>query len=152
MKIRRWGIGVIGVICSSLVIGCSARKPQVDFGPFDSYAKAFLQNAADQGRSIEIQDLVMKFGTTASAQEQGYCLIQSDESPTITINETGWATLTETSRTILIHHEMGHCVLGRSHYDGNTGSRPASIMNTYALPAAYYTAYKSEYLHELFFP
>jgi hypothetical protein len=152
LKIHRglnWGIILLTAFS---LVACAARKPVVDFGPFDSYAKAFLQNALEQGRTIEVQDLVMKFGATSSAQEQGYCIIQNDEPPTIVINETGWNSLSETSKTILIHHEMGHCVLGRSHYDASNGNRPASIMNTYALPSGFYTSFRTEYLRELFFP
>jgi hypothetical protein len=93
----------------------------------------------------------MHFGATDSAQEQGYCVLSSDASPTVVINEDVWNDLDAVEKEALIFHELGHCVLFRRHNSEKTGTgEPVTIMNPYAIDSYLYRAKLSYYYRELF--
>lgn len=120
---------------------------------FESYVDQFRAVAVQQGRP----DLVaiepnIRFATEAMSTEPnrivvGQCF-QYSNGYEIVIKREFWDLVSETARTLLIFHELGHCVLNRQHEE-----RRPSIMMPVNLPAdATYEANKVYYLKELFHP
>jgi predicted SprT family Zn-dependent metalloprotease len=62
-----------------------------------------------------------------------------------------WDNANETTRELLVYHELGHCELRREHTDAkHTDYRPVSIMHPILLWYVEYLAHKQEYIDELF--
>ena len=72
----------------------------------------------------------------------------------IYVNPDWWIKLDDNGREEVIIHELGHCVLGRAHRDGTIkdGTRPISIMATYAFDAKIFNENKQAYYNELMHP
>jgi hypothetical protein len=69
----------------------------------------------------------------------------------VTFDTRFWNAASETSRQILVHHELGHCVLRRNHSSAVRASGAmASIMTPYILAAAVFSSDRSYYIGELF--
>jgi hypothetical protein len=128
-------------------------KPQVvsvaqDFQP---YVQKFQQVAQQQGKPVQITNLVVKFGPMENQYERGICEIDGDNPPTITIDQAAWEQMSDDEREPLVFHELGHCVLMRAHRPDMMGAGvPASIMNPYTLAGWTYDEYKTYYMKELF--
>lgn len=123
----------------------------VDLGQFGDYVAQFQQQGADQGYSVDIKDLIVKFGAMSNPLERGYCETGSDMTPTIVVDETYWDQADEGARQSLLFHELGHCVLDRLHLSGvTTDGAPLSVMNPYTIPANVYDYNHDYYMHELF--
>lgn len=69
----------------------------------------------------------------------------------IMISEDHWKRYSESSREMLMFHELGHCVLGRGHRDIVTPlDRPVSIMNSVMFSDYFYEQDRDYYIEELF--
>ncbi len=144
---------------SVLAVGCGKGQeeehtPVVDVGPFASYVTSFEQDAAAHGASVKITDLKMQFGKVDIDGEtggRGVCEVATNMTPVITIDQTAWESSDEDERQELIYHELGHCVLNKTHEEGtNSIGIPASIMNPYKIDGSIYAQYRSFYLSKLF--
>ena len=122
---------------------------------------------------VEIVDLVVEFGEPASlgcthsdsTALVGCCRYRDGHTPTIAIDKDKWSALDVqdlhlgqeylgTSKRLLLFHELGHCVLKRSHLETiHARGIPASIMmgqtTSGYLPQLFYD-YNAEYIEELF--
>lgn len=127
---------------------------------FQPYVDTFVAQAATEGVALTITSLRIEYGTLPASSEAGLCVASSP--PTITLVETTWEAFDETSRQLLMDHELGHCVLGRVH-NATTGSLtipgvgfgpalPLSLMSPYLVRESLYTGRSAAYLHELFHP
>lgn len=119
---------------------------------FEPYVRQFEQDAEAAGRSANVRALSMHFGATARDSEQGFCA--DGATPQITINPKAWAEASETTRKVLVYHELGHCVLGRTHRDDQIrsllGPYPASLMHSELIRDSQFLAHREEYLQEFF--
>ncbi len=142
-------IAILAVFAFVLA-GCG-RSKVVDVGQFASYVTHFESVATEQGKSLKVDDLIMKFGPMDYPTEQGFCTLSTDQTPTITLNEASWDLMDESEREALVFHELGHCVLIRRH-DSSTlpDGDPASMMNPYSMDSYTYEHRKAYYQHELF--
>jgi hypothetical protein len=141
---------LIWLVLAGLATGC-ARQKTLDVGEFLPYVQKFETVASQQGKTLKVDDLIMHFGQTDSAQEQAFCVLSSDASPTVVINEDVWNDLDDVEKEALIFHELGHCVLFRRHNSEKTGAgEPVTIMNPYAIDSYLYRAKLSYYYRELF--
>lgn len=147
--------------------GCGSR-PHVD-SAFAPYVSQFQQLLTDNHVSavINTYNVTVEFGdpkSTCSTPEAAGCCDPGFSRPTITIDKTTWdgyegEPTGEDMRQAIIYHELGHCVLRRSHnsetvvYAAPSAIRPESIMNpdaTYAATWIYLVpALADEYYQEL---
>jgi len=121
------------------------------------YIDPALQPYIDQfelAGNIPTGPLVAKFGVlTRVTGEEGECSTNFFSAPTITINPTFWAFASETDRTLVVFHELGHCVLNRAHNNTVAGGHPVSIMNLHATWVSdLYEINSAPFLNELFKP
>jgi hypothetical protein len=80
----------------------------------------------------------------------GVCTL-GDGTPTITISKTQWDSLSEENKELLLFHEMGHCLLNRTHDNNESVARKwESIMLQWPQKISDYSQNKDEYLKELF--
>jgi hypothetical protein len=62
-----------------------------------------------------------------------------------------WDSSTQARREQIIFHELGHCILSRSHTSNkDSGEEPLSIMYPTIFDDYHYTLNHSYYIHELF--
>lgn len=122
-----------------------------DFGEFDRYVNQFEMEAKKHNWPLRILALKIKFGTLPP-QTLALCTVGQD-TPLITINENRWTTLSEVEKTIVLTHELGHCVLNRKHdnaEDPKRLRRTKSLMHSHPLVASDYKVHEDDYLAELF--
>ncbi len=147
-----------------LLVSASACAPQekehehflqVD-APFVDFVHNFEVSASEEGRSVQITDLVISFGSTPNLNETGVCEWAENETPRVVINERIWNTLNDYDRQEVIYHELGHCVLRRIHQNGTmmgyngTLQIAASIMYPYRIAGSVYRDHMGHYHGELF--
>jgi len=85
------------------------------------YIDLFIAEAASRGVDLEIEDLVVLFEEDLEVdgvQAAGICTRSRKDPPTIKLDNTtvNWRS-NLSSREQLVFHELGHCVLNRSHLD-----------------------------------
>ncbi len=126
------------------------HKPKVDFGPYASYVKLFLDYSEEYDQPQTITDLIFRTADLSDPVQLGVCGRQEDHTPVITIDGPEWKTATETSRIALVFHELGHCVLRRAHI---TDSEPThTLMRPYLMRDYEFSDNFDEVMEELFDP
>lgn len=147
---QNWISGSLIFVVIISLGGCGRERTR-DLGEFEPYVAAFEDLAQRHGRDIHIYDLVVKFGEMHHDLERGSCEIRSSQAPTITIRKDTWESMSEEEQQELIFHELGHCVLARSHRDDvSPQGIPMSIMNSFMIPQPIYQYNQDYYLRELF--
>ena len=139
--------GLLIVIVLGLLVGCGGYvDPE-----FKPYLSDFRQAAKAQGLAEPLGVSIMYGDINGLAGVCEQSIFQSH----IFINRGNWNMILDSGRRILIFHELGHCILGRSHDNGllPDGS-PKSLMNSQSVlrNVAQYDADPEYYLHELFHP
>ena len=142
---------------SALVLFAACNAPQdpvLSVGDFAPYVAKFEALSTQYSPSaIQVTNLIIQYGDLQSAQERAICTIDGNNTPTITVRQDTWQTMSEPEREELIFHEMGHCVLRRGHIATITAQGlPASMMNPYLISGPIYASYQAYYLNELFNP
>lgn len=136
------------------ITGCGASTSYRDTGVYEKYVQSFEKASIQQGYGVYVNFIKIQEGELEEGT-LGVCSTSSGM-PTITISPKYWPDLSETERTILLYHELGHCVLYKVHNNGDnpTGSKRAfdSIMNAYPLDLYDFDTYYNEYTKELFNP
>lgn len=122
---------------ASLFLFCCSKKsgfnPVFNIEPeFKTYVDLFEQEAAIRGIDMKINNLIIKYDPSLPVSVCGKSnVISSDNNvqKIISINPNIKCWNSDQELQALIFHEMGHCILGRSHDNGllPNGS-PRSIM------------------------
>lgn len=107
-----------------LFLACSKEKDK-GFSPvydvpaeFQPLVSSFIQQAAQHGDTLAINNLIIKYD---SSQSNAYCALcnslslQPDVQKIITVNPKVHCYNNAQEREALFFHELGHCILGRSH-------------------------------------
>ena len=118
------------------------------------YFRSFAFEAALRGRTIDwdLERIATEF-IDSETDAIGSCLTYDDGSNLITIDKTNWDISSDVEREFLIFHELGHCLLERSHTNtSNLRGVCASIMNSgeNICFLNYNTNTRNDYLNELF--
>lgn len=150
--------GLLAVSQCLLASGCGsapAHTPSVQVDPeLSSYVARFEQAAADNGHAMQVTDLSMSFGQVDAAGEsggRGVCVAVTGQTPSVTISPDAWAASTDAEREELVFHELGHCLLSRTHVAGiNAQGIPESIMDPSEITGAIYSQNRDYYLATLF--
>lgn len=154
------------LVLSFISLGCGSAQDQSSGSAEVSYIDPQFQTYVDffneQAFIRDQTDLINKplkiitydeAGTTPEDNEIGHCSHQSGLA-TIYIDQRYWYGANENQRLILILHEMGHCVLNRTHVTTiipSENNRPESILYPMTHPVAYrFDAYREAYLDEYF--
>jgi len=145
-----------------LLVACG-DKPSIDHGVFEPIFQQFEAASIAQGRGtkndgsipINFADLTHDLGYGVV----GVCYNAMDvDKRYISVDKTFWDTHNDTYHTVLLWHELGHCLLGRVHtivlFDSSTLSAtiPISIMYPDVIAPSYFIAEKQHYINELFHP
>lgn len=116
---------------------------------FQSFVDDFNASAASHNHS-GADNLIVEFGETSSKAAGATCY-QTSGTPRIAVNEKTWNATSDSRRKEMLFHEMGHCVLNRSHTEDHLSDGcKASIMS--ASPVGDWCAnhHADEYVTELF--
>lgn len=112
--------------------GCAPKghAPQYRVSGFETQVAAFEDASIEQGQPIVITDLIIELNDNIHGQgENGLCTENSNQTPLILIDATFWATASDQGKEALVFHELGHCILQRSHVKVvDSNYVPASIM------------------------
>lgn len=140
------------LVLAVLVLATGCGRKQLEVAGFESYVDAFQASSNAHGRNITVEELIIQFGTTASANADATCYRGGSETPKIVVDPNRWEQMPEEQRTALLFHEMGHCVLNREHKSGpmDSGGCPGSVMNPYTLSATCFSGHRDHYEEELF--
>lgn len=148
--------------------GCGGFNFQIDSRVVDPAFIPYFQQFVYEGqaRSINLnyaalQKVSIQFDDRVSGSTLAKCVVDRGVL-NIYVGPIAWGQASKAARELLINHELGHCILGRiAHTDTmitfqdyygslNTWQGPASLMNTYAIPASQYAINRTYYLNELF--
>ena len=155
-----WTRNKISLLTGLLILIFSCEKDKIYNVPanIQPFVDEFLAQAAMRGVDIDIEELVVEFGEDLMVEgvsAAGICTKSRRDPPTIKLDTTtiNWRA-NPSSREQLVFHELGHCVLNRSHLDsrlpnGNyvTTMRPTGEQLYGQVLSAFKRVY---YLDELF--
>jgi hypothetical protein len=138
---------IIFVILS--LAGCG-RGYSVD-PQLEPLVQAFRDASRAHGNPQDVTSLEMKFVPAGSLRAKseyatGYC-----QGGTIEIDERAFKYSSKEQQELVVFHELGHCVLGRSHKNEMSQGMPTSVMHPNI--ADYYQVWdakREELLRELF--
>jgi len=112
---------------------------------FDPYVEQFEE---DYGQYIG--DIPINFAKLED-QKIGVCYTWDSGHAEVEIDPDFWKVATELEKKALIYHELGHCELGRDHYDDIREDNCAvSIMNWIIVGDFCLNIHMDEYIKELF--
>ncbi|MBK6825202.1 MAG: hypothetical protein IPG87_20345 [Saprospiraceae bacterium] len=138
-----------------LILFWSCNKDNVHIvdPAFVAYLDLFQQEALNRGVDVrgELEMLNISF-TSFDQNIAGQCQASKD-AHTILMDSNYWNKATDIEREVLLFHELGHCILGRSHLDDKTArSQCVSIMRSSSgiCKMEYNANTRGDYLDELF--
>jgi hypothetical protein len=148
---RSWVSKAVLILGLSVVTSACGREPKIEIGPeFQPYVTRFQEKGEEVGKPVQIVDLIVKFGQTDPKQD-GVCETSDHTSPTILVNERAWNDMDDLGRESLMFHELGHCVLNRSHVlIKSSDGAPSSLMYPVAISLKTYLDNHEYYIRELF--
>ena len=123
------------------LLSCQPRaQPQPDPEPkqysvpadVEPYLQRFREEARKRGQTPTTDNLIVTFGKTTGSDACGQCLLESGKTPRITLSTDAycWTNANENERECLVMHELGHCLLNRSHRtDRFPNNAYVSLMN-----------------------
>lgn len=120
---------ILILILLALNVACAKRQAVIE-PVYSKYVESFIQDTKQQtGMDINTNNLIVK---TEEMQREGnvttlgVCTV-STQGLTIAINKKAFENASETTREVVLFHELAHCLLGMmSHYDSEV-----DLMNTY---------------------
>jgi len=135
----------------------SCKKPIQHNDEFTSYIQKFITAAVERNHKVDLKDIDLRinFGELDRHYE-GKCKPGSIKQ--ITINEILWNKLDTLQKELLIFHELGHCLLGRTHKNeifptGECKSIMDGKEDGFECSNNYYSSsWRTYYLNELFNP
>lgn len=105
--------------------------------------------------NVNLQLLTFKFGFPKTI-DHDFAAVCKIDSLTVEVDQKEWNKLSQGQKQNLVDHELGHCLLGRTHRHGYTAINnviyPKSIMYPYVFSGTQYEEEKEELRAELFDP
>jgi hypothetical protein len=137
---------------AALSLTACGRAPDSIDPSLQVYVDSFRSSAQLEGVQLVDFTLDVKFGEVVHDHLAGLCSPDTTVN-TITVDPTYWKMLSPTTREALMFHELGHCLLGRSHDTTlNNSGRPAQIMHPSLVAEVDYLGHREELVHRLFHP
>lgn len=119
MRTVRYVYYTLVILLASCGRGVDTR---VDHGQFQMYVDRFVAAAKERGyddAETDAAKIAIEFGNTDAEEPTGKCskplLGVLGGRTTITFKESIWNAVNDDARTVLMIHEMGHCVFGFDH-------------------------------------
>ena len=83
----------------------------------EPYVQRFRDEMQKRGQTPATDNLVITFGKTQGSDICGQCSLVSGKTPRITLSSNSfcWQGANQNERECLVFHELGHCLLNRSH-------------------------------------
>lgn len=152
------------------LISCTLKQPEEQkqslyIDPNTSkYVNEFVNSALKRGLLLDTSNLVVvvvdQIPFINNPNTIGFCSV-SNKGPTVFIKSDFWFNRSEDDKELLIFHELGHCLLGKTHTDGISKAQdknltsenilaPSSLMNTYHIGGYWYGNNKEIYKDRLF--
>lgn len=103
------------------LVGCGKSNVDPELAPY-------LTKFYAVGGFTSSTPINMQFGNTDETYYDGVCNNYDAGIPEVIISKQYWDKYDETSRTLLVFHELGHCLLGLSHDMAVINGEPESIM------------------------
>ncbi|UFH56614.1 putative metallopeptidase [Spirosoma sp. KNUC1025] len=110
------------VFLVSVVLGCqSGSQPEPEQysvpSEVEPYIQAFRTEAQSRNVSVLTSNLIVTFGASLGEDVCGQCIVEAGKTPRIILNsdEYCWKTTSDNERACLVFHELGHCLLKRTH-------------------------------------
>jgi hypothetical protein len=110
--------------CLVLQLSCSKDSEKNEAPVYDvpeefqPLVAGFIQEAAQRGKTLTINNLIIKYDYSMDASYCALCNTLSSDPAVqkiITVNPNVRCTNNDQEREALFFHEFGHCILGRSH-------------------------------------
>lgn len=137
-----------------ILTGCAGPKG-ID-PAFDSTLETLKSDFAAAGTDVPVRSVSIQFGDTSWGGENANAICFTFPSRYIVVKKEYWDQLDQIYQEYLLAHEIGHCILNRSHDSGFTQlelfmpSVPKTIMNPDAGEAANWDQrYHDYYMQEL---
>jgi hypothetical protein len=151
---------IFSILLLLTLLNCNCARQnktvQID-SEFVPYVAEFQEQANNHGVHIKIDDLIVKFddaqytGLKGQRFINGLCVVNSNQPPTVYVNEQMWSAYNEMDKLELIMHELSHCVLYKPHNNTVVNGVPVSIMNEWHLGKGLFNENtKEKYISELF--
>lgn len=140
----KWPLLVI-ILC-----GACSQQNAVDVGAFNNIDPTFMPfyNAFSATYGVTVNTPIAFVPQTGVVV--GKCTTYYDGHRQIEIDPVFWNTIPLNQQTVLIFHELGHCVLNRLHnWNRMADGCPASIMQISNFGDPCYMLHKAEYISEL---
>lgn len=99
------------IVLLIILSGCASQTIDTEL---ESYVDAFEQDSAIYGKPMQVSSSVV-FTDSLNPGERGRCTKNETEPNQVQILKSYWNQADETSRKVLVYHELGHCELGRDH-------------------------------------
>lgn len=107
------------IIIIGLIIGSCSKENEAKIIEAELQAYIDLFTSEAEEREVEIDLSEINLGAYIKNIEEngtiGQCISYSDGSKDIVIDERNWDRLDELEKEYVVFHELGHCVLNRSH-------------------------------------
>lgn len=150
----------LNTILALTVLSACGHAHKVEIDPvLKPYVDDFIAlSGAYRASPVELDDLVVEFGTPTKPTAIGECRTGPWKSPTVVIDPTWWneepmLKYYPEMRALTVYHELGHCLLQRGHREDVISDgqyvHPLSIMYPQAFPVGKRTP-KDLYYSELF--
>lgn len=101
-----------------LLTNCAKESGQTFIEPeLEFYFDSFVHEAAEYGKEIDLSslDLSAYVEDIEVNGTIGQCISYSDGSKEVVIDERNWNRLGDLEKEYVVFHELGHCILERSH-------------------------------------
>ncbi|MGB0453228.1 MAG: hypothetical protein ACPGJV_05895 [Bacteriovoracaceae bacterium] len=151
---------VLGTSCGLLLEGDVIEGETRQFDSTDAAIQPYVESFEKEGRNylgvsdFKVGDIPINFGETPAEQYDGVCIKYPNGTREILLKKSWWNNASETQKEIIVFHELGHCRLNRKHneviYENDSPEIKISLMASIVPYQAYYTAYREDYLRELF--
>lgn len=140
------------------IASCEIEEPQISYVvdvPLQVYFDRFIHEAAARDLDVEYATYQVdaQIGDIIEKNVIGQCAWSGAHQHSITIDEQYWRTANDLQREFVVFHELGHCVLGRDHIDGDdVNGNCVSVMTSGTGPCRilYNSQNRNELLDELF--
>lgn len=142
-----WGT-ILSLTATFFVTGCGKKLKVEPFGDYVTRFEAYSEQYS--GKRIKVTDLIIEFADPG--EKPANCNSALFKTPTIRVNKSLWQVVSPEVQEMVMLHELGHCVLGRKHFDEEvpTENRPRSVMASELVDSSVFEANRDQYLTELF--
>lgn len=135
---------------------CSEEEPEIAIEPaLQGIFDVFVDEAAARGVLVDFESigLTARLQTIGQPRVEGFCRGLEEGGREIVIDRNFWTQALPIRQELLVFHELGHCVLGRDHFDEiDANGNCVSIMNTFIdnCEDSFLSTTRTQYLDELF--